>query len=432
MRILYADTALRTFEGHHASSGAALVNAFRDLGHEVTVVGHCEVLPELQRSLGVQPVFRYFTYIGPSGDPIAGWLTNFAIVAEATTADFHHAWAKYGPFDLIFFNSVRPAQLAALALWMKAEFGNDEQTPRAVVELGTEAGLTRSGSGDGATYSVREPTAILYRHVVNWIGKEQVGKIAFVAVNPAAAAEYRFILDLPVEVVPLPQQLPTPRRRKMKDVLTVGLLGHQRVDKGYQFFPELVQLVLQRCANARFLVHQSDPDSVYQGDRQSIAQVTTSLRELAARTPRLELLLEPAVGDKWFALIERCDIVALPYDPSRYQGAYSAIFGEALASGAPVVVPAGTTMADLLEAARWPGTTFNTWDVASIAAAIEAAIGSFPRLVRPAFRAGTAWTRQHGPARFAAAAIKVGSGDHAAEPSVGKRWDLARLFSFPR
>jgi glycosyltransferase involved in cell wall biosynthesis len=430
LKILYADTALRTLEGHHASSGAALVKAFRGLGHEVTVVGHCEVLPELQRDLSVKPLFRYFTYGGPSGDPIAGWLTNFAIMAEATTADFHRAWAEHGPFDFVFFNSVRPAQLAALALWMRAEFVNGASAPAVAVELGTEAGLTRSGSGDQATYSVREPTAILYRHVVNWIGKEQVGKIAFVTVNPTAAAEYRFILDLPVGLAPLPQPLPELRRRKKKDTITVGLLGHQRVEKGYQLFPDLVPLVLQQHANARFIVHQSDVDSTYQGDPQSIAQVTVKLRDLAGHDPRVELLLEPAVGDAWFALIDRCDIVALPYDPSRYQGAYSAILGEALASGAPVVVPADTTMAELLETEGRPGTTFKGWDAPSIAAAIGAAIDGFPNLVGPAYRAGKAWTERHGPARFAAAVIHAGKHGVVPETPARTRWSLGRLFGF--
>jgi len=91
MRILYADTGLRSLEGHHASSGVVLPAAFRRLGHEVLVLGHRDLLPVLQRSSGAKPFFRVFTYGGPSDDPIAGWLTNFASAVDPAGADLRRA-----------------------------------------------------------------------------------------------------------------------------------------------------------------------------------------------------------------------------------------------------------------------------------------------------------------------------------------------------
>ena len=57
MKILYADCALRTLEGHHASLGVALPASFRRLGHDVTVLGHVDLLPDLQHLGGQRPSF---------------------------------------------------------------------------------------------------------------------------------------------------------------------------------------------------------------------------------------------------------------------------------------------------------------------------------------------------------------------------------------
>ncbi|MBS0520610.1 MAG: hypothetical protein JSR90_18075 [Proteobacteria bacterium] len=399
MRILYADSGLRSLEGHHASSGVALPAAFRRLGHDVTVLGHHELLPVLQQKAGAQPFFRFFTYGGPSEDPIAGWLTNFAAAVDVTMADLGRAWVKFGPFDLIYFNSAKPAQIAALGLWMKATFAHPGMAPAIAIELGTEAGLVRSGTGQTSTFSVREPTAILYRHVAERVGKPWLARMAFLAMTPAAAEEYAFILEAPVTVVPLPQPLPPLRRRHPSGPLVVGLLGHQRPDKGWQLAADFVPLLLLRHPEIQIVAHQSDPSGMIED--------TERLRALAAREPRLELLVQPAIHEAWFALLDRCDIVALPYDPARYEGAYSAIVGEALAAGAPVVVPAATTLSSAVEAAGGPGTTFSRWNAPSIAAAIGEAVDRFDDLAERAHHAGLAWREKHGPDRFVTAVIEA-------------------------
>jgi hypothetical protein len=399
MKILYADTGLRGLEGHHASSAMAVSGALRDLGHEVTVLGYRGVADALRQSTGALPFFEFFTYDARwAFDPLAGWLTDFWLALELTAADLGRAWRSLGPFDLIYLNSVKPAQMAALGPWLRSAFDRPEYAPPIIVEFGTEPGLVRTGCGAPA-FEVRDRNAVLYRQATRHIGEQWIDRIAFIAAAAAAAEEYSFLIDRPVGVTPMPQSLPPLRRRQPAERLTIGLLGHQRLDKGYQLAPEFIPQVLARHGQVRFLVHQSDAAAM--------TDITARLSALAADEPRLELKLEPTVADAWFALIDRCDIVALPYDPQRYAGSYSAIVGEALASGAPVVVPAATTMATEVATAGGPGVTIDAWNAPSIAAAIGAAIDDFTGLADRAWRAGQAWHERHGSGRFAACVLEA-------------------------
>jgi len=392
MQILYADAGLRGLEGHHASSAAALPAAFQRLGHDVTVLGHRELSRALQLSTGAKPFFRAFTYDTPSLDPIAGWLTNFAIALEATVLDLRRAWLEFGPFDLVYFNSAKPAQIAALGQWIKAEFVTTGVGPKIVVELGTEAGLDRSGTADAPTFVVREPTALLYRHARNWIGKKWMREVKLATVAEEAAKEYEFLFDVPVKVLPFPQPQPLLRRRMFNNPLTIGLLGHQRLDKGWQFAPEFIPRVLQRYPSVRFIAHQSDPES--------LPEVDARLSELARREPRLELIIVPAINKEWHALIDRCDIVVLPYDPIRYRGSYSAIVGEALAAGAPLVLPSETTLSSAVKANEGGASYFTEWKAEPIAKGIAETIDNFDVLARKAYSAGAVWRERHGPDPF--------------------------------
>jgi hypothetical protein len=407
MHILYADAGLRGLEGHLASSGIALPAAFRRLGHRVTVLGHCDLVPALQETTGAVPFFRAFTWGRWSDDPLAGWLIDFPQVVNQTVADLHLAWTEFGPFDLIYVNTARPAQFAAAALWLKEAFPGRVGAPAVAVQLGADSGLRRSGPPHAPTFELRDPTTVLHRFATHWVGKEWIERLVLVAVNQIVAGEYSFLVDRPVKAMPTPEGLPMLRLRERREPLTIGLLGQQRIDKGYEFLPDLILRVLGGDPRVRFIVQHSDPTGGAQEDRPRMERTTTRLCELAAYDPRVEIILKPVVGDAWFELIDRCDIVALPYDPPRYASSYSAIFGEALASGAVIVAPSGTTISKELDEAGGAGTTFDQWTAAAVAVAVGAAIDRFDDLRMRAYQGGTAWRKLHGPDAYAAAVIEA-------------------------
>lgn len=432
MRILYADAGLRGPEGHLASSGIAIPPAFRRLGHQVAVLGHCDMAPELQKATGAVPFFRAFTWGRWSDDPLAGWLVDYSAAFDQTVADLHLAWAEFGPFDLIYVNTARAAQLAAAALWLKESFPDREGGPAVVVQLGPDTGLKRSGTAQVPTFELRDPKTIMHRYATHWVGKEWVERLVLVAVNQAVADEYSFLVDMPVKAMTTPEGLPTTRQRQASAALTIGVLGHQRIDKGYELLPDLIPRVLSQHKHVRFIVQHSDPMGGAQEDQPRMERITAKLSELSTREPRLEMILGPSVGVDWFELIDRCDIVALPYDPPRYASSYSAIFGEALASGAATVAPAGTTISQEMENAGGVGTTFTEWAAPSIAVAIGAAVDRFDDLRKRAYQAGLSWRKRHGPDAYAAAVVEAaGLGVGPTTPAAARPGRSTKSRSLP-
>ncbi|MBN9491402.1 MAG: hypothetical protein J0H44_29560 [Alphaproteobacteria bacterium] len=407
MKILYIDTGLRYPDGHLASSALSLPPAFRRLGHQVTILGHRDLAPGLQREIGALPFFRIYTWQKTSPDPLVGWMVDFAKYVNFTVADLHHAWQQFGPFDFVYVNTARPVQLAATGLWLKEGFPNRGAAPAIVVQLGTTPALFRSQGPSGSVFSLRDPSTLLHRYATNLVDKEWMEQITLVAVNRTIAEEYSYIVDLPVVPVTAPEELPAARQRTSTGALTLGFMGHQRIDKGYEFLPDLISLLLSKHARLRFIVQHSDPDGRSQAEPERMARVTAQLRSLADRASNIELILKPATGAAWFSLIDRCDIVALPYEPANYVDSYSAILGEALASGAVIVAPAGTTMADEITRAGGVGTTFNDWTVESVATAIDEAVERFADLAQRASVGGRAWRKKHGPDAYVSAVIEA-------------------------
>ncbi len=128
---------------------------------------------------------------------------------------------------------------------------------------------------------------------------------------------------------------------------------------------------------------------------------------LAHDDRRVEFILRPFVEQEWFALLDRCDIIAFPYTPTRFETSIPAILVEALASGAPVVVPAGTALSLTLDELGGPGTTFDRWEPTSIASGIAEATDRFHDLAARAFEPGRIWRGRHGPDRFARAILEL-------------------------
>lgn len=398
-RFVYVDPGLRDNLGHHANNCRAIAGEFRSRGVDTAILAFAHLDATLRAELQAIPFFRVSTPWLSDGDPICGWLNGFHIAAEATREDLARI-SDIGADDIVYLSSALPAQLMGLVGWMASLAPN--RVPKAVVEFGIDPGLDLQ-PGNGTSLSIRDPRVdsrgTLFRFVACRIPESLAPRLHMMTFDENSSAAFTALMGKPVGMLPTPRIAAAPRSRKGKRPITVAVLGHQRPEKGYQFMPEIAQRLLQSDRDIRLLCHNADP--------RGMKEAQQALRALAASEPRLLLDERLADDDVWTQLLDASDLIICPYVSPRFAFSYSAIAVEAVAHGIPLVVPAATSMARLLQEFGGAGTMFDQSEATSIVKATQRALDRFDQLAAIADVAVGLWEQIHGPRRLVDAILAL-------------------------
>jgi putative methyltransferase (TIGR04325 family) len=391
-RALYLDTGLHDDIGHHANYCRYIVGALRGRAIETAIFAHRSVTAALRDELGAKPHFRIHTYAQGDGDPICGWLKDFDTFARLTFEDLARL-PRVAADTLVFMSTVYPAQLAAALRW-HAQLPIHRR-PVLVIEM-SDTRLTIDGDAHAEVRvpnPLFRPIPLLYRQAARSMPALGATRRHFVSFDAATSRAASTLLGQPFKTLPLPYPAVAPlRNRAGARPVVIGILGHQREERGYAILPELAATLLQAHPEIRLLIQTVQAAGP--------PETALALAELAASDARVRLEPRPAGRALWAELLEAADLVLCPYRPELYAASFSSVAVEALANGIPVVVPARTTMAALLQDCGEAGTLFDQFDVASIADAVRRALESFDRIATAAHEAGRDWPRAHGPERM--------------------------------
>lgn len=393
MRVFYLDPALHDEVGHHANYCRYIVGEIRGRGVETLVFGHEDLPAGLQAELGATGHFRVYTYTNNDDDPFCPWLTGFDSLTRKTIEDLSRL-PCVAPEDLIFINSVRPIQVAALIEWRSA-MPPERRPPIVIDAVATGLEVERIAGGFRVTVPDprMDPRAALFRSIAKRLPREAGARFHFCTFGPVPTELFRRLLDFPVRTLPSPYRAVAPlRNRAGARPVTVSVLGHQRALKGFDLLPEIVRDLLRARPDIRLFVQ-----SVAARDG---AVPQRKLREMAQSTERLVVEETPAGQARWARLLEMADLVLCPHRPEFYIAGFSAVLNEVIANGIPAVVPAGTTLETMVQDCGGPGSAFERFDSASIVAATSRVLDDFDRFATLAHTAALRWPETRGPARL--------------------------------
>jgi glycosyltransferase involved in cell wall biosynthesis len=168
--------------------------------------------------------------------------------------------------------------------------------------------------------------------------------------------------------------------------MVVSFLAGARLERGAALVPEVVKQ--SAALGVRFMIQSlGSARRKTAVDSLSVLKGHPSVRFHEGRLPRDEY-------NDWIAQ----SVVLLPYSPERYNSRPSGVYLEAKGFGAPVIVPAGTWMADEVARLR-NGLVFEEFSVESIVRCIAQAQTELPALRQRAMACAAQHQREHGADR---------------------------------
>ena len=192
----------------------------------------------------------------------------------------------------------------------------------------------------------------------------------------------------------------------------LGYLGATREERGADLIPALVRETRRTFGDRVAWTVQLDPDGLARLVDRPVGDDLALMRD----DPAVELIEGKVSTEDYFAMLDRMDIVVLPYR-QRYEVSGSGVFVEALSLGKVLVLPERGWMADFARRYGNQPATFDEAAPASVLAAVADAIARYPDLHAPALRAADAWNTAQGSAaeigawlrrRIAAKAVRLG------------------------
>jgi glycosyltransferase involved in cell wall biosynthesis len=399
MRVHIFDQQLNLVSGHYSVYDAAVSAELRRRGIETLLYGTAHTPASAASRVDAVPVFSRGMFDEVANDPLTWPLENFVRLGR----EFHADLAKLGSGrfargDVAFFPNIIQSQIGGVRDWIMSL--PPERRPAVVLKPSY------------LTYAMpyiqrrsnKEIIPLLYRFSIRQLVADH-SRTWICSDTEEMVNQFATISGVPVHLVPLPLIMER-RAEKAKDPSRIEAvyLGHASMLKGFHLLADVVKRV-QADGNALHFLIQS------YGEPQLCAAVE---KALAALTPDRVTVIAGAVdAEAYGALLNRADIVLLPYVREFYGWASSGIFSEAVSLGKVTVVTERTWPARQLEKFGGGGVTFASVDVESVAAAIGRAMRELPQLTERASRAAPVWRRHHCPASFVDQLLAL-VGSHAA------------------
>jgi|GEM_PF-2397708 len=365
MRVFIIDPSLRVLGGHHLSQAKCLLAESSAMGIPCTILGNLSAEP---RTLGLS-IWRHFRISGYGA--VEHDEHDQKYTAKKNQILYQDLkWLSSRLFrggNLVLFPAVTRNQVLGICRWIARLEGKGLTSPRVAICLMFPPDWPASPSSS--------QTEAIYRQAVACLSPG--AKVIWTCETADLAEAFEPIIGcrpivLPVVLLPDKKYLATATR---EDQLlpanpVVSVLGCSRAEKGSLMVPEIVKRVVQMRPSARFTL-QAQSESTR--DENALAEAYQKLR------PAPRIVRGSVTQDAFVQLLEKTDLLLLPYDAENYKQRGSGLANQATALGIPIVAPTGCAFADKA-AQENRAVLYKANQPESIAAAVIAALDQLERL----------------------------------------------------
>ena len=243
----------------------------------------------------------------------------------------------------------------------------------------------------------------LYSHSLNYLSQSPAkNRINLFADSKDLADEYKFYIDKPFKVLPIPHTQYSSEQPSIKTPskkLVIGYLGDARINKGFHMIPETIKNVISSLGSDT--VHWEIQANIRKHQEWQTVQAVNLLKTM----PTIKLHEAAMDTDSYHKLMADIDIFMLPYTLENYHSQTSGVFSEIRGLGKVSVVTKGTWMAGEIKN-NGGGMLCTPEDSKSLADAIIECVEAYPQLSAEAGSAGKKWREFHNCENYIAELIK--------------------------
>ena len=351
---------MEDYSGHHADINLRLARELTARGFKVTIYAHKKFISR-ELDLDVRPTFSYgaYEFLSLLEEQMSSSLS--INIFDGMAAYFERELQAIEPVDITVIPTLFAHQLRALG--------------------SKKLALGKVFAGLHAHPNFQNPNGRVFWKMAFLKARPKLPEISLGVFETELILEYEQLLPagaFEIHEFPIPHdgsELGTLRNR----LLNVGVLGHQRSDKGLSAIPKTIK----SCLDLGFDITVQDSA----GKLANLVQPSQKVKVLGHVR---------SMGD----LIRECDVTLLDYSPEVYRYSGSGIAWESLASGVPVLAPKGTTISRLLRQYN-TGATFCATDRNAKFRVLQEMRDTYSDHLERAELARRQYREKHGTKRFA-------------------------------
>lgn len=340
MNLVILEEALQSGSGHWPIYIGDLSSAFRQAGDRVDVLAHVQADPRLLQELGATPRFSRNCWTDPARQGGLGGLRHAVRYAREVAA-----WLRQTPdITWVCALTMRLQHLLAFAWLARRPFHRGN---RRYLLLFVQGFGVYQGPGSPVSFP---PT--LSTHLARWCFRRlspavQSGRVVLAAETRAMQSELASFTGLPVHLFPHPVSLssePSDPVDGGSATITVTCPGFARYEKGNDLLQDACRQLFADEPALELQVISQWPYPFSLPDGMEVSADPALLAD-----GRYQLINQSLDRAAYAALMDRSDLVVLPYRRSSYHNRVSRVAIEAALHGVPLVYMSGTWIDEVVE-----------------------------------------------------------------------------------